>query len=349
MRRGDLVGVAGAILIVVGIVTLLGTRTAASPPVAFPDPTSPPIQGSSDPVRPSGQPCRPTLQAEVDAAPGGATLDLRGCVYAAGATISRPLTLLGATVRVPAGGVGITVAADDVTLDGITVTGTQSASYVFEEVGVYVGATPSSPVRRLTIRDSRIASLGGFGAYLRNVADVRLERNQVSDVVYAGLMVLSGAGGTIEDNVVRRIGVEGAEANGGNAYGIALTTQGDEPPTVDFLVRGNTVEDVPTWHALDTHGGRRIVFEENTVRRSMRAIFITSDGAGNFPTDIAILRNQLLSPAPIATNLAAVTLYHADVVAVVGNAATGWGKNRFLVDFENLSTRVVVEDNAIEH
>ncbi len=90
------------------------------------------------------------------------------------------------------------------------------------------------------------------------------------------------------------------------------------------------------------------MFQENTVRRSMRAIFVTSDGAGNYPTDIAILGNLLLSPAPIDTNLAAVTLYHADIVAVVGNTATGWGKNRFLVDFQDLSTRVVVEDNTIE-
>jgi hypothetical protein len=292
--------------------------------------------------------CRPTLQAEIDAAPG-VTVDLRGCSYTGGATIDRSMTVIGGIVHVPPGEAGIIIEADGVTLDGVTLIGTQAQTFVFEEIGVLAHAPPDDPIRRLTIRDSTIASFGGFGTYLRNVSGVRLEGNKVRDVVYAGLMVLSGDDGIIDGNVVQRIGVVGAEANKNNAYGIVLTAHGgDEPMSTDFTVIGNTVEDVPTWHAFDTHGGRRITFTENTVRRSMRGIFVTTDGTGSPPEDITIVGNQLLSPAPVDSNLAAITLYRADVVAIVGNTAAGWGEGNFLRDFEEQSTRVIVTDNTVE-
>lgn len=337
-----------AALAVVAVVAI-GAFATITGPVASPDPSVTPTSRPTSSARSSDRPCGSSLQAEINAAAAGATLDLSGCTYFSGAMIDKPLTIVGAAVIVPAGATGITVKANNVTLDGLVVTGAQSRTYVFDEIGVYVMAPPEAPVRRLTIRNCEIAAFGGFGTYLRNVADLRLEANDVHDVVYAGLMVLSGTDGTIEGNVVRRVGVEGSEANGGNAYGIVLTTQGvSEPPTSDFLVRGNTVEDVPTWHAIDTHGGRRVVFRENTVRRSMRGIFVTTDGAGNQPTSIAIIDNFLLSPAPIDSNLAAVTIYRAHIVAIIGNTVTGWGESNFIRDFEGSSTRVVISGNTVE-
>ncbi len=76
--------------------------------------------------------------------------------------------------------------------------------------------------------------------------------------------------GTISSNTVQRIGVQ--LANGDNAYGIAVSAYGGEPRSSDVTVTGNTVEDVPTWHGLDTHGGLRIAFTNNTVRRASRPV-----------------------------------------------------------------------------
>lgn len=345
-----IVSVALAALVVVAMAAVVGACQAQPRPVATvtPAPISTPFARPSRADRPGDQPCRATLQAEVNAAASGTSLDLRGCTYAGGATINKPLHLVGATVQLSAGETGITVTADDVTLDGLVVLGAQATTFDSKEIGIFVNAAPATPIKRLTIRRCELASLGGFGMYLRNVADIRIEGNDVHDIVYAGLMVLSGAGGTIEANLVRRIGVKGAEANENNAYGIALTTQGDEPPTADFSVTANEVEDVPTWHAFDTHGGRRILFSGNTVRRSMRGIFVTTDGAGNEPTTITIVDNRLLSPAPIRSNLAAVTLYRARSVAILRNTVTGWGKDNFLRDFQEQSTGVVVEGNTVE-
>ena len=96
---------------------------------------------------------------------------------------------------------------------------------------------------------------------------------------------------------MQRIGVQ--LANGDNAYGIAVSAYGGEPRSSDVTVTGNTVEDVPTWHGLDTHGGLRIAFTNNTVRRASRALFITTDTSGNRATDITVTGNVFGSPAPV--------------------------------------------------
>jgi parallel beta-helix repeat protein len=291
--------------------------------------------------------CAGTLQSRINATPTGGTLDLAGCGYSAGAIVRRSMTIVGATIRPPAGTRALTVAADDVTLDGLRILGPQATAFGSDEMGVYARGSAAAPVRELVVRNCEIGSFGGYGIYLQNVADVRLEDNQVHDIVYAGLMVLSGQGGRIENNTVQRIGVVGSAQNDGNAYGIALTAgAGGAAPTADFAVTGNTVEDVPTWHALDTHGGQRIAFSANTVRRSMRGIFITAaDGAR--PSQITVSGNTLDSPAPVSANLLAVTTYDAVDVTVTGNTATGWGIDRFFHDYNGLSTGLVVSDNTV--
>jgi hypothetical protein len=252
-------------------------------------------------------------------------------------------------VNVPAGGKGITVTANDVTLDGLTVLGAQSNSYNGGEIGIYVDAPAGAPVQRLTISNSEVGSFGGHGLYLREVSNLLVQNNRIHDIVYAGVMVLSGHGGRIVGNIVQRIGVNGSSANDGNAYGIALSriVAGGNTVTTDFTVDSNTVEDVPTWHALDTHGGQRIDFTNNTIRRVSRAVFVTTDDGGSRPTDINVKGNQFQSPAPVTYNLLAVTTYNSVNVTVSGNTATGWPSGQFFQDYLDLSTGLVVTGNTI--
>jgi parallel beta-helix repeat protein len=283
----------------------------------------------------------------VDGTPSGGTLNLTGCSYGTGATISRPLTLLGATVRPAAGTTGIVVKASDVTLDGLRILGPQGSVYREGEFGITTSASASAPVRRLTIRNSEIASFGKAGMWLRYVADLVIEGNDVHDAVYAGIMIISGTGGRIAGNTVSRIGVTGASANGNNAYGIALEDQG-LPVSSDLVVADNVVTDVPTWHALDTHGGHRITFSGNTVSGSPRALFITNSGAsGSQATDIVVTGNEFIAPEPAGDNAVAVTTYAAENVTVTGNVATGWGRADILYDFQGRSTGIVVSDNSV--
>ena len=286
--------------------------------------------------------CGSSLQAKVDAAPSGGTLDLTGCTYVAGATIGKPLTIVGARVNVPADQRGFIVTASNVTLDRLVITGAQATSYSWNEVGVLTTGSVSG----LVVRDSTIRTFGNAGIWVGSSTNSRITGTTIEDAVYAGIMIISAAGGRVDGNVVRRVGVQGASANGNNAYGIALENQGGAVST-DVVVDGNTVADVPTWHGLDTHAGVRISFTNNTVSGAPRALFITSDGSGRKATDITVTGNRFLSPAPATTNLVTVTTYQAVNVSVTGNSASGWGDASFFYDYQGRSTGLVVSGNVI--
>ena len=286
--------------------------------------------------------CGSSLQAKVDAAPSWSTLDLTGCTYSAGATIERPLTIVGARVSVPTGQRGFIVTASNVTLDSVVITGPQASTYSWNEVGVL----GESSISNLVVRDSTIRTFGNSGIWVGPSTNPRITGTTIEDAVYAGIMIISAAGGRVDGNVVRRIGVNGAEANGNNAYGIAVENQGGAVSS-DVVVDGNTVETVPTWHGLDTHAGLRISFTNNTVSGAPRALFITTDGSGRKATDITVTGNRFLSPAPATTNLVTVTTYAAARVSVTGNSASGWGSVSFFYDYQGQSTGLVVSGNVI--
>jgi nitrous oxidase accessory protein NosD len=285
-----------------------------------------------------------SLQGRIDAAAAGSTLRLSGCTYVGGATIGKSLTIAGGTLNVRAGGVGLNVTASNVTIEGMHISGPNKTSYNSAEYGVYALGSASAPISHLTIRDTDIGSFGNDGIYAKYVANLLVSGNTIHDIVYAGVLVISGQTARIEANLVERIGVRGAGANSNNAYGVALTDQGGAP-TSDVVVTGNTVEDVPTWHALDTHGGHRISFTNNTIRRSSRGIFITTSGSSR-STDITVSGNHLLVPAPVTFNLEAVTTYDTVAVTITGNTITGWG-GQAIEDYEAMSTGLVVRNNII--
>lgn len=286
--------------------------------------------------------CGSSLQAKVDAAPSGGTLNLTGCTYSAGATIKKPLTIIGARVYVPSNQRGFIVTASDVTLDSVVITGPQASTYSWNEVGVLTTGSISD----LVVRNSTIRAFGNAGIWVGPSASSRITGNRIEDAVYAGIMVTSANGGRVDGNVVRRIGVKGASANGNNAYGIGVSNEGGAG-SADVVVDGNTVETVPTWHGLDTHAGVRISFTNNTVSGAPRALFITSDSYGRNAADITVKGNRFLSPAPVTANLVTVTTYAATRVTVTGNSASGWGSASFFYDYQGLSTGLVVSGNTV--
>ncbi len=295
---------------------------------------------STSAVRQEPASCGSSLQAKVDAAASGSTLDLSGCTYAAGATIKKPLTLIGAKVYVPANQRGFIVTASDVTLDSLVITGAQATTYSWNEVGVLT----TGSISNLVVRNSTIRTFGNAGIWVGPSTNSRITGTTIEDAVYAGIMVISASGGRVDGNVIRRIGVKGSSTKGGNAYGIAVSNEGGAVST-DVVVDGNRVETVPTWHGLDTHAGVRISFTNNTVSGVMRGVMITSDGSGRRATDVSIVGNRLVNP--LATSQDAVTTYHTVDVRVIGNTASGWGAGNFLSDHQGLSEGLIVADNTV--
>lgn len=286
--------------------------------------------------------CGSSLQAKVNAARRGSRLVLTGCTYRGGAIVRKPLTIIGATVRVPSGRRGFIVTSSGVTLARLKIIGPQSSRYNWAEVGVLATGSVSG----LKVRNSVIRSFGNAGVWVGPATSPRITGNTIEDTVYAGIMLISAKGGRVLDNVVRRVGVRGAGANSNNAYGIAVSNEGGRVST-DVLVQGNIVRRVPTWHGLDTHGGRRVTFRKNTVSGSPRALFITSDGSGRRATDILVTGNRFQSPKPATTNLVTVTTASALRVRITGNTSTGWGHAPFFRDYQGGSSGVRVFGNHI--
>jgi len=258
----------------------------------------------------------------------GSVLDLTGCTYTAGATVNKALTIKGATVRPPAGTAGLVVSANDVTLDGLNITGPQATTYHEGEFGITVAATASAPVRRLTVRNCEISSFGKAGIWLRFVDNVTVANNNVHDIVYAGIMLISVVGGSVTGNTVARLGMNGSGVGApaeNDAYNISVEDQG-APRSSDVVVEANVVEDNPYWHGLDTHGGLRITFRNNVVRRCSRGLFVTASSAsGPKATDIVVAGNNFLSPDPVTFNLVPITLAAVYGATFTGNTITGWG------------------------
>lgn len=277
-------------------------------PAPTPTPTPKPTATPAPTAAPTATGCGTSLQARIDGATSGSTLELTGCTYAAGATVSKPLTIVGATIdyRV-ADGTALKVTASGVTLDRLTITG---------------------------------GSVAQYGILAHRVQDLVVQRSTITDIEYAGIMAVSVTGASIAGNHVARIGMR--LANGENAYGVAISNYSGEPVSTDVTVTGNTVEDVPTWHALDTHAGVRIAFTDNVVRRSSRAIFVTL-GASY----VSVTGNQLLSPSPVTYNLSAVTLAGTDHVTITGNAWSADWDGRYVNDYGGNSTNLVVSDNTV--
>ena len=311
-----------AFLSMLAITILLAWLSGSTPPPA-PTPTPTPT-----PVLPAAR-CAGTLQSTINTAPSGSALDLTGCTYTAGATVWKPLTIVGATIEPPNGTPGLVVTASNVTLDGLRVIGPQATTYDMNEAGIEVKGTTATPIQGLVVRNCEIGNLGYGGVYIRYAANFVVEANHIYDGVYAGIMVVSGQGGRIANNTVQRIGVVGAAANGNNAYGIALSRGGGDlatsPRSADIVVSGNTVEDVPTWHAFDTHGGERITWTGNIARRSRSGIFITGSPSpsGMLPSlDNDVNGNTFY--APTGADQYAITSVYSTGGYVRNNTLVGW-------------------------
>jgi hypothetical protein len=292
-------------------------------------------------VRQDPPTCGASLQARIDAASAGARLDLTGCSYTAGAVIRKALVIVGARVDVPAGQRGFNVAASNVTLDSVVVTGAQADSYDWNEAGIMT----SGSISRLVVRRATIQQFGNAGMWIGPSVNPQILSSTVQDTVYAGIMVISADGGRVSGNTVRRVGVRGASANGNNAYGIGVSNEGGAL-SADVVVDHNTVEDVPTWHALDAHAGVRVSFSDNVVRGAPRAVFITSDSYGRVSRDITVSGNRLTAPTT-GGDIVAVTTYRVRNVTVTRNTASGWGPGNFFYDYQGRSTGIVVTRNTV--
>ncbi|MFB3853795.1 MAG: nitrous oxide reductase family maturation protein NosD [Vicinamibacterales bacterium] len=127
--------------------------------------------------RPAGPEASP-LQAAIDSAPAGATIEIGPGTYRGDLIIERPLRLIGiGRPRLVGSGTGsvVRVRADDVTIEGFDIDGLEGGDLGRDSSGVHVSG------RRATIRDCRIVRCL-FGVYLREADGARVERCTITGI-----------------------------------------------------------------------------------------------------------------------------------------------------------------------
>jgi hypothetical protein len=179
------------------------------------------------------------------------------------------ITVTSATVA------AITVAANDVTLDRPNVTGTGSGASS-TGIGITASGTVSAYLTGLRIRMPKVSSFTQYGIILTFCSDFRIERVRVDSIAYAGIVLSSCSDGEVDGGLITNITMPAGLTN---AYGLTAsrsTTSASEltafPRSENIIVRNLTVDGVPGWEGLDTHGGKDISFINNTVRNCLVGI-----------------------------------------------------------------------------
>lgn len=182
-------------------------------------------------------------------------------------------------------------------ISGFRVTGTAyAAAGPVTTRGISAVGTLAAPLLDIEIDDCETAGWAFYGIFLRYVDGFRVRGCHVDDSWYAGIMGESVRAGRIDHNDVER--VVGAP----NGYGIALSRQNGalaaEIRSSDVEVNDNAVNDVPNWEGIDSHGGQRLKFTDNTVTNCKVGIQVgPSVGAGGgaefAPLDVTVTDNTV--------------------------------------------------------
>ena len=216
----------------------------------------------------------PSLQAAIDAAGDGSTLTItRPWTLTAPVSVAKPLTIRGAgngaVKAADSRQNGVEVTASNVVLDALRITGAGGTTSATQRLVNVMGAGANTPVTGFEMRACNLSGSSYSGLWLEYVQDFSIQGGIYADHAYAGVMGMSVRFGLVEGVTVRNIIQPGSLLN---SYGIALSrwsnkTLTDAPHSTDVHVRGCTIDGVPKWEGIDTHGGRRLIIQGNTVRR----------------------------------------------------------------------------------
>jgi nitrous oxidase accessory protein len=229
------------------LATVLAALLGASPAGAQDDHATAPGALEGRPAPPAASP----LQALVDAAAPGATIEVPAGVYDGDLLVDKPIRLIGRgrpLLRGSGTGSVIRVRADGAAIEGFDIDGRGGGDLGRDTSGIHIAAS------RVTVRDCRIrGSL--FGIYLREAHGAIVERCRIDGIPGkdpgekgSGIHVWNTSGFTLAGNVIRDVR---------DGFYIQSSSGG--------LVRGNRASDLR--YGLHYMFSDDNAFEENTFER----------------------------------------------------------------------------------
>ncbi len=160
---------------------------------------------------------------------------------------------------------GFDITSSDVEFDGIYAKGRQYlAASVFEDCFRIHGASSAAYIRNIKIKNCKIEQWGFYGIYSEFTENFEFNNNDLDNIHYAGIALISAQYGNVEYNDINTI----ADPGPGHGYGIActrysITSLVTSPRSKRIRVANNRVYNVPIWEAYDTHAGEDILFINN--------------------------------------------------------------------------------------
>ncbi len=301
------------------------------PSLAFAQPVKPPINAVAGPTQsnqllsiiigPGGAKGDGTADDSTEIATAIAAVAAGGTLYfpapsvcykiTSPIVVAKSLTLLGqqSTIcQAATSTAGIAITASNVKLNGLVLVGPGSASFASGSNAITASGTFNAGVAPTYISDVEVTNVsirdwnevGILASYVRRFY---AQGNTIKDVNYGGLITTSVSGCRIVGNTVDTVVGNGASPS--LAYGIALSRDTSDsgeltsqPRTSDCTVVGNVLKNVPTWEAIDTHGGERISVVGNVIYNAKNGISIgsanNSSGTPTYaPLDVTVTGNSM--------------------------------------------------------
>lgn len=235
----------------------------------------------------------------VSGVPAGSVVRADG-VYRLTGTVSVPkaMTIDGGTWRATDTGTCLDVKASDVTIKNASIVADASASTNTTQLLIRAAGTSTAMLDRVRIEN--VTSTGGLysAVWLEWCQDFTITGCSLSDMQYAGIMVLSGKGGSITRNRVVNPKMGGTFTN---AYGIAVSdsTNNVAGRSESIVIDGNYVDGAQSWEGIDTHSGINLRITNNFVVNARTGIAVVPGNASRVvaPEKIVVTGNQIIRGA----------------------------------------------------
>lgn len=217
-------------------------------------------------------------------------------------------------------------------MSGFRLTGPfEFPTYVANGFGIHVlGDDGNDRPQDYVFGDLEVDHFASGGLNIRAARDVWINRNIVHDCGLYGINVEGVRRVNVTENHVWTIESDFAT---GNAYGIAISwsTPGKSVASREAIVAFNDVFDVPDWEGIDIHGGDKLLFIGNTVRRCFQPIALIHGGSIGPASRITCALNSVSEPPPTGNRegilLAGNASNTQSIVTIALNQIDNYGSN----------------------